>query len=64
MMSFERIDFSRFAFNGNTATADFFMKKKIKKYKRLQIILENNKAEPFGVTNVVKSYTIGDLAKR
>ena len=64
MMSFERIDFSRFAFNGNTATADFFMKKKIKKYKRLQIILENNKAEPFGITNVVKSYTIGDLAKR
>lgn len=64
MMSFERIDFSRFAFNSNTATADFFMKKKIKKYKRLQIILENNKAEPFGITNVVKSYTIGDLAKR
>lgn len=64
MMSFERIDFSRFVFNGNTATADFFMKKKIKKYKRLQIILENNKAEPFGITNVVKSYTIGDLAKR
>ena len=64
MMSFERIDFSRFTFNGNTATADFFMKKKIKKYKRLQIILENNKAEPFGITNVVKSYTIGDLAKR
>lgn len=64
MMSFERIDFSRFTFNGNTATADFPMKKKIKKYKRLQIILENNKAEPFGITNVVKSYIIGELAKR
>lgn len=64
MMSFEKIDFTRFVFNGNSATADIFYKKKIKKYKRLQIILENTKAEPFGITNVVKSYVYGDLAKR
>lgn len=64
MFSFEQIDFTRFTFSSNTVAADVFPKKKIKKYKRLQIILENNRAEPFGITNVVKTYTVGNYAKR
>lgn len=64
MQSFENIDFSRFSFSSNSVAFDKFTKKKIKKYKRLQIQIENNKAEPFGITKIVKTYTIGNYAKR
>lgn len=64
MQSFESIDFSRFTFSSNAVAFDKFTKKKIKKYKRLQIQVENNKAEPFGITKIVKTYTIGNYAKR
>lgn len=43
---------------------DAFTRKKVKKYKRLQIKVENTEAEPFGLTSVVKTYTIGNYAKR
>lgn len=62
--SFEYIDFSSFSFSSNAVAADVFTKKKIKKYKRLQIILENNNPEPFGLVKVVKTYTYGNYAKR
>ena len=39
-------------------------KKKIKKYKRLQFVIENNEPEAFGIVSVIKSYTIGNYAKR
>ena len=59
------IDFSRFTFNANTASQDVFLKKKVKKYKRLQMIFENNAIyEPFGIINIVKTYTVGNFAKR
>lgn len=59
------IDFSRFTFNANTAAQDVFLKKKVKKYKRLQMIFENNAIyEPFGIINIVKTYTVGNFAKR
>ena len=64
LQSFERIDFSRFTFGANAVAFDEFTKKKIKKYKRLQIIVENKKAEPFGLTQIVKTYTFGNYAKR
>ena len=64
LQSFEYIDFSRFTFNANAVAFDSFTKKKIKKYKRLQIQIENNKAEPFGLTQITKTYTIGNYAKR
>lgn len=56
-------------FNGSTfalshGVYDAFTKKKIKKYKRLQFVIENNEAEPFGVVSVIKTYTIGNFAKR
>lgn len=64
MQSFENIDFLRFTFSSNSVAFDKFTKKKIKKYKRLQIQIENNKAEPFGLTKIVKTYTFGNYAKR
>lgn len=56
-------------FNGATfslsdGVLDAFTKKKIKKYKRLQFVVENNENEPFGIISVVKSFTIGNYAKR
>ncbi len=62
--SWELIDFSAFTFNANTMVYDRFPRKKIKKYKRLQIKLENKDIEPFGIIEVVKSFTYGNYAKR
>ena len=64
LQTFENISFIQFTFNANAVAMDFFTKKKIKKYKRLQIQIENNKAEPFGLTQITKTYTIGNYAKR
>ena len=44
--------------------SELFVNKKFKKYKRLQFIIENNEAEPFGVDSIVKQYTVGNYAKR
>lgn len=55
---------ARFIFSSNTVAYDRFTKKKIKKYKRLQIIVGNDKAEPFALTKVVKTYDMGNYAKR
>jgi len=64
MQTFEYIDFNRFTFSSNAVAFDNFTKKKVKKYKRLQIQVENNKAEPFGLTQITKTYTFGNYAKR
>lgn len=64
IQTFEDIDFSNFSFNGADVAIDGFTKKKIKKYKRLQIVLENNQPEPFGITKIVKTFTLGNYAKR
>ena len=54
----------RFIFSSNTVAYDRFTKKKIKKYKRLQIIVGNDRPEPFALTKVVKTYDVGNYAKR
>lgn len=64
LQTFEYIDFNRFTFSSNAVAFDNFTKKKIKKYKRLQIQVENNKAEPFGLTQITKTYIFGNYAKR
>lgn len=64
LQTFEFIDFLRFTFNANAVAIDSFTKKKIKKYKRLQIQVENNNPEPFGITQITKTYTFGNYAKR
>ena len=43
---------------------DFYIKKKVKKYKRLQIICKNNTiGDSFGVDQIIKSYTFGNYSK-
>lgn len=56
-------------FNGTTfalsdAVLDAFTKKKVKKYKRLQFVIENNEPEPFGIISIVKSFVLNNYAKR
>lgn len=42
-----------------------YTKKKVKKYKRLSIICENNEYnEGFGIDQIIKSYTVGNYAKK
>jgi hypothetical protein len=60
----EALSEARFIFSSNTVAYDRFTKKKIKKYKRLQIIVGNDRAEPFALTKVVKTYEMGNYAKR
>lgn len=64
VMSFANIDFSSFTFKGNATNTDIFTKKKIKKYKRLQIVVKNEDAEPFGLTSLVITFVKGNYAKR
>ena len=62
--TFEYFDFIEVDFSSNLVSADIFTKKKMKKYKRLQIVLDNEKPEPFGLVGVTKTYTYGNYAKR
>ena len=62
--TFEYFDFIEVDFSSNLVSADIFTKKKVKKYKRLQIVLDNDEAEPFGLVGVTKTYTFGNYAKR
>lgn len=58
------IDFSRFTFNGNTTAQNDYFNKKVKKYVRLQITLENEGIyEPFGILGITKTYSVGNFAK-
>lgn len=59
------IDFSRFTFNTNDGPAEIPFNRKVKNYKRLQIIVKNDKVdEGFGVYAIVKHYVSGNFAKR
>lgn len=61
----DRLDFGRFPFTSNMAPKDFYMNKKKKKYKRLQIILRNNEPnEGFAVYEIVKLYAVGNYSKK
>lgn len=66
LLDFAEINFEpeEFSFLGNIVAVDRFTKKKIKKYKRLQIVVGNDRAEPFALTKIVKTYDIGNYAKR
>lgn len=65
VFDFNNIDFERFTFNTNLSPREIYFKKKIKKYKRLQIIIANDGvSEGFGVFQIVKTYTVGNYAKK
>lgn len=71
IFSFEDVNFGyddennpQFIFSSNAVAFDRFTKKKIKKYKRLQIIVGNDLPEAFALTKVVKTFETGNYAKR
>ena len=44
---------------------NYYLKKKVKKYKRLQIVVENDSyGDGFGVDEIIKCYTVGNYAKK
>ena len=61
---FEEIDFSRFTFVSGTGPREFYFNKKQRKYKRLQIVFENNVVdEGFGIYKIVKTYAVNGYSK-
>lgn len=50
--------------DGKMLPSSVFTKKKIKKYTRLQFIIEDVTDNPFGVNKIIKSYTVGNYAKK
>lgn len=65
ILDWDYIDFDRFSFNTNDGPKEIYFKKKVKKYKRGQIIIRNNKLnEGFGIFQIVKTFTVGSYAKK
>lgn len=59
------INFDTFVISTSNIAEDAFLKKKTKKFKRIQLIVENNETnEPFGLLNIVYTYNLGNLAKK
>ena len=59
------IDFSRFSFNSNDGPQEIVFNTKVKKYKRLQILVKNDRVnEGFGLFGVTKHYVLGNFTKR
>lgn len=65
IFSWEDIDFERFTFNSDDSPQEIYFAKKVKNYKRLQIIVKNEeKNEGFGVYKITKHYVYGNFSKR
>lgn len=65
LAGFNDIDFENFTFMTNVTPQDIYLKKKVKKYKRLQIIVRNSeKSEGFGVFQITKTFRVGSYAKK
>lgn len=59
------IDFARFTFASDDAPQEIFFHKKVKNYKRLQIIVRNSELnEGFGVYQITKHFVVGNFAKK
>lgn len=64
IFDWEDIDFARFTFNANDAPSEIPFGRKVKKYKRLQILVKNDAPnEGFGVYAIVKHFVAGGFAK-
>ena len=65
IFTFEDFSFERLSFNTNDSPQDIYLKKKVKKYKRLQIIIRNDSvSEGFGIFQIAKTYAVGNYAKK
>lgn len=65
IFNWEDIDFERFTFDSNDGPSEIPLNRKIKNYKRLQIVVSNNEVnEGFGVYGIVKHFVTGNFAKK
>ena len=65
IFTWDDLDFERFSFNTNDSPQDIYLKKKVKKYKRLQLIaLNDGLNEGFGILQIAKTFTVGNYAKK
>lgn len=65
ILDFSDIDFERFTFNTDDSPQEIFLNRKLKNYKRLQIIARNSEPdEGFGIFKITKHYVYGNYAKR
>ena len=65
ILDFTDIDFERFTFNTDDSPQEIFLNRRVKNYKRLQIIVRNaENNEGFGIFQITKHYVIGNFAKR
>lgn len=65
ILDFTDIDFERFTFNTDDSPQEIFLNRKVKNYKRLQIITRNSEVnEGFGIFQITKHYVVGNFAKR
>ena len=59
------VDFENFSFDSSSSVRTFYPKKKVKKYKYLQFILESTEIDQdFGICGITKTYYLGNFAKR
>lgn len=65
ILDFTDIDFERFTFNTDDSPQEIFLNRKVKNYKRLQLIVRNSEVnEGFGIFQITKHYVTGNYAKR
>ena len=65
ILDFTDIDFERFTFNTDDSPQEIFLNRKVKNYKRLQLIVRNSEVnEGFGIFRITKHYVTGNYAKR
>ena len=65
ILDFSDIDFARFTFNTDDSPQEIFLNRKVKNYKRLQIIARNSElSEGFGIFQITKHFVIGNYEKR
>ena len=64
IFTWDPVDFDRFTFSSNETAQDDFFNKKVKKYRRLQVVVENTAIyEPFGLLKITETYTVGNFSK-
>lgn len=65
ILDFSDIDFERITFNTDESPQEIFLNRKVKNYKRLQIIVRNREPnEGFGIFQITKHFVTGNYAKR
>ena len=65
ILDFSDIDFERITFNTDESPQEIFLNRRVKSYKRLQIIVRNREPnEGFGIFQITKHFVTGNYAKR